>query len=267
MPIRDVAAKFAPSTVVVRSGDSRGTGFIVSSAGYVLTCAHVLEPAEEVRVLFVDPDHPGVAAADGAATIVAQDHELDIALLRYDPPLNPAPVRFSTEVRSAAGESVTVISNPGFGTETLEQTVTTGVVSAPARTLGERSLIQISSAINPGSSGGAAFDDQGRVIGMVTRKGAIEGAGFAIPAGELIDFLLRSADVDDDSLGLQRTWVDRASGRELTAEIVSIGESSVTVRDAKRDRAFEIPFERLSEDDVRFLEAILARRQAPAKKP
>jgi S1-C subfamily serine protease len=90
-----------------------------------------------------------------------------------------------------AGEEITVIGNPGLGEMLLTHTMTTGIVSNPERELNGQRYIQTSAAINPGNSGGPMFDSHGRVVGVVSLKGQIEGAGFAVRSKEVREFLLK----------------------------------------------------------------------------
>jgi serine protease Do len=88
---------------------------------------------------------------------------------------------------------VTVIGNPGLGSEILTHTMTTGIVSSPGREIDGLNYIQTSAAVNPGNSGGPLFDSLGRVIGLVVLKAKIEGTAFAVPSKDLREFLEKAA--------------------------------------------------------------------------
>ncbi len=159
-----------------------GTGVIIDPSGYVVTNEHVIHEADEVRVHLADD-------RELKADIVGRDPKLDIALLkiRGASGLPAAPLGVSETLR--VGESVLAVGNP-FG---LGHTVTLGIVSAKARTIGAGpydDFIQTDASINPGNSGGPLFNWRGEVVGINTaiRAGA-NGIGFAIPVDEIKDVL------------------------------------------------------------------------------
>jgi serine protease Do len=153
-----------------------GSGFIINADGYVVTNNHVVDGATEVRVKLSD-------GRDLKATVVGRDPKTDVALLKVD--ANHLPViPMGDSSRLQVGEPVMAIGNP-FG---LEQTVTTGIVSATGRVIGEGpydDFIQTDASINPGNSGGPLINSQGQVIGIDTaifsQNGGSVGIGFAIP--------------------------------------------------------------------------------------
>ena len=175
-----------------------GTGVIIDPSGYVVTNEHVIHEADEVRVHLADD-------RELKAEVVGRDPKLDIALLKIQGASNlpAAPLGVSDVLR--VGESVLAVGNP-FG---LGHTVTLGIVSAKARTIGAGpydDFIQTDASINPGNSGGPLFNWRGEVVGINTaiRAGA-NGIGFAIPVDEIKDVLpqLRaSGHVERGRLGL-----------------------------------------------------------------
>ncbi|MBI4954686.1 MAG: Do family serine endopeptidase [Myxococcales bacterium] len=159
-----------------------GTGFIVDAAGYVVTNAHVVEDADQVKVRLADDR---VLDAD----VVGRDRKVDLALLKLRAAENLPAVALGTAEKLRVGESVLAVGNP-FG---LGQTVTLGIVSAKARTIGAGpydDFIQTDASINPGNSGGPLFNLRGEVVGINTaiRAGA-NGIGFAIPVETLKDVM------------------------------------------------------------------------------
>jgi hypothetical protein len=187
----EITTKYADSVVIVRTAHSTGTGFIVGSNGLILTCAHCVSPLESVEVVF----HPKGKPDDKEtveATIIRRDRKNDLALLKIDTkkPLHPVVLAEPLDVKS--GGEVTIIANPGLGTEVLDNTVTTGVISSGKRTLEGNDYIQSSAGVNPGSSGGPMFDRTGRVIGVVVLKANIEGVGFAADSPSHLRRLLNS---------------------------------------------------------------------------
>jgi serine protease Do len=175
-----------------------GTGVIIDPNGYVVTNEHVIHDADDVRVHLADD-------RELKAEIVGRDPKLDIALLRIKSPaaLPAAPLGSSEALR--VGESVLAVGNP-FG---LGHTVTLGIVSAKARTIGAGpydDFIQTDASINPGNSGGPLFNWRGEVVGINTaiRAGA-NGIGFAIPIDEIKNILPQLRDkghVERGRLGL-----------------------------------------------------------------
>lgn len=175
-----------------------GTGFIVDAAGYVATNNHVVDGADGVRVRLADE-------REFSADVVGRDKMLDLALLklRDAKDLPASPLGSSDQLR--VGEHVLAVGNP-FG---LGHTVTLGIVSAKARSIGAGpydDFIQTDASINPGNSGGPLFNWKGEVVGINTaiRAGA-NGIGFAIPVDVLKDIipqLREKGRVDRGKLGL-----------------------------------------------------------------
>ena len=149
-----------------QGGAASGSGFVISDEGYVVTNAHVVEGANDVRVRF-----GAVGTGDGAidAKVVGADPSTDIAVLKIDKDagdLEPLPLGDSSKLR--VGDPTIAIGNP-FG---FDQTVTTGIVSALQRQIPAPNnfsiddVIQTDASVNPGNSGGPLLDAAGRVIGV-----------------------------------------------------------------------------------------------------
>jgi serine protease Do len=153
-----------------------GSGFIVSSDGYAVTNAHVIGNAAEVLVRLADQsEHP--------AQLIGTDPKTDIALLKIEAS-GLTVIPFGDSDRLEVGEPVMAIGNP-FG---LDQTVTTGIVSAKERFIGSGpydDFIQTDASVNPGNSGGPLVDARGALVGINTaifsESGGSIGIGFAIP--------------------------------------------------------------------------------------
>ncbi len=164
--------------------EGRGSGFIVSHDGYILTNHHVIDEAEKVTVRLAD-------RREFEAEIIGSDQNTDVALLKIKADdLTPAALGDSDAAR--VGEWVLAIGNP-LG-ETLTFTVTSGIVSAKGRgqlrlpnrsNYGIQDFIQTDAAINPGNSGGPLMNTRGEVIGInsaiASETGFNVGYGFAIP--------------------------------------------------------------------------------------
>jgi S1-C subfamily serine protease len=167
-----------------------GSGFLIDSAGHIVTNSHVVERAEFLRVTFSDGS---VREAD----ILGSDRYSDLAvILVADLPPGAVPLELGDSETLQVGQRVIAIGNP-FG---LQGTMTAGVVSAVGRILRSSSLpeggsfsnpeiIQTDAAINPGNSGGPLLDSYGRVVGVnwaaATGAGSGSGTGFAIPVTTL----------------------------------------------------------------------------------
>ncbi len=154
-----------------------GSGFILSTDGFVMTNAHVVEGAEEVLVTLTD-------RREFKAKIIGSDRRTDVALVKIDATGLPA-VRIGDVSRLKVGEWVIAIGSP-FG---LANTVTAGIVSAKGRDTGDYlPFIQTDVAINPGNSGGPLINMRGEVVGInsqiYSRSGGFMGISFAIPIDE-----------------------------------------------------------------------------------
>ena len=156
-----------------------GSGFILSSDGFVMTNAHVVEGADEVLVTLTDK-------REYKARIVGHDKRTDVAVVKIDATGLPA-VRIGDVNRLKVGEWVMAIGSP-FG---LANSVTAGIVSAKARETGDYlPFIQTDVAINPGNSGRPLINLRGEVVGInsqiYSRSGGYMGIAFAIPIDEAI---------------------------------------------------------------------------------
>ncbi len=201
---------FGGQTPQPRVQQSLGSGVIVGANGLIITNNHVVAGADQILVALADRrEYP--------AKLVFADARLDLALLRVDTKGAQLPViRMGDSDRAEVGDVAIAIGNP-FG---VGQTVTTGIVSAIARTgIGISDwqfFIQTDAAINPGNSGGALLDGQGRLIGInsaiYSKDGGSNGIGFAIPS-KIVQVFLRAADKGK----LVSGWIG-IEGEPLTAE-------------------------------------------------
>jgi len=153
-----------------------GSGFIISADGLILTNAHVVRDAKDVTVKLSD-------RREYSAKVLGIDTATDIAVLRVDARDLPV-VRLGDPRNLEVGDPVLAIGAP-YG---LEQTATSGIVSAKGRSLPGDAVvpfIQTDAAVNPGNSGGPLFDGTGSVVGInsqiYSRSGGFQGVSFAIP--------------------------------------------------------------------------------------
>lgn len=165
---------FGPQSYTSRSS---GSGVIVDSRGYIVTCAHVIQNAKTIKVTLGS----GLTLK---ASIILMDDKLDLAVLKLDMSKLKIPLPFLKLSKETieVGDPVIAIGN-AFG---VGQTVTHGIISAGYRVFGNRVMIQTDSPINPGNSGGPMLTPKGDIIGIAnaiaSRTGASHGVGFFIPA-------------------------------------------------------------------------------------
>jgi len=192
-----------------------GSGFIVSSDGYIMTNNHVVGDADEIKVALKD-------GREFDAEIVGTDPRTDVAVIKIDGKKLPA-IELGDSDALKIGEWVIAVGNP-FG---LSETVTVGVVSAKGRSgfgitqnpttgeVGYEDFIQTDAAINPGNSGGPLLDIDGKVIGINTfifsQSGGYMGIGFAIPinmAKSIKNQLIESGRITRGYLGIYMDQLD-----------------------------------------------------------
>jgi serine protease Do len=193
-----------------------GSGFVLSSDGFVMTNAHVVEGADEVIVTLTDK-------REFKAKIIGSDKRSDVAVVKIDASGLTA-VKIGDSNRMRVGEWVMAIGSP-FG---LENTVTAGIVSAKQRDTGDYlPFIQTDVAINPGNSGGPLINMRGEVIGInsqiYSRSGGFQGISFAIPIDEAIrvsDQLRSTGRVTRGRIGVQIEQVSKE-----IAESIGLGRA------------------------------------------
>ncbi|MGA7179263.1 MAG: DegQ family serine endoprotease [Thiobacillaceae bacterium] len=188
---------------------SAGSGFIVSSDGYILTNAHVVDGADEVEVKLIDK-------RKFTAKVVGTDSRTDVALIKIKADRLPV-VTMGDPIKLRVGEPVVAIGSP-FG---FENSVTSGIVSAKGRSLPDENyvpFIQTDVAINPGNSGGPLFNMKGEVVGInsqiYSRSGGYQGVSFAIP----IDVAMDVAEQIKTGGKVSRGWLGVAI-QEVTADL------------------------------------------------
>lgn len=191
-----------------------GSGVIISEDGYIVTNNHVVDGADKLEVLFNDN-------SSYDAKIIGTDEASDLALIKVDAK-NLTPITFGDSETVNIGEWVLAVGNP-FG---FNSTVTAGIVSAKARSLGQNhkgnlsieSFIQTDAALNPGNSGGALVNLKGELIGInsaiYSNTGSYSGFSFAIPTT-----IVKKVMADIRQYGTVQRAVLGASVRELDSKI------------------------------------------------
>ena len=194
-----------------------GTGFIISSDGYIVTNNHVVEGADVVRVSFQGSDKEEALRA----RVVGTDPDTDLALLKVDAKLILPYLEFGDSDKAEVGEWLLAIGNP-FG---LGHTVTQGILSAKGRDIQSGpydNFLQTDASINPGNSGGPLINLEGKVIGINTAIIASgQGIGFAIPsnmAKRIVEQLKSDKRVSRGWLGVTIQEVDSNTAKALGLE-------------------------------------------------
>jgi serine protease Do len=188
---------------------SMGSGFIVSSDGYILTNAHVVKGADQVVVKLTDK-------RKFTAKVIGADSRTDVAVIKIHADKLPV-VKLGDPAKLRVGEAVAAIGSP-FG---FENSVTAGIVSAKGRSLPSENyvpFIQTDVPINPGNSGGPLFNMKGEVVGInsqiYSRSGGYMGVSFAIP----IDVAMEVAKQLETSGKVSRGWLGVVI-QEVTADL------------------------------------------------
>jgi serine protease Do len=208
-PLYEFFRNFGDPRAQVPPSRGEGSGFVVSADGYILTNAHVVADANEVTVRMTD-------RREYRADVVGIDPRTDVAVLKIEAKDLPV-VRVGDASRLKPGEWVIAIGSP-FG---FENSVTAGIVSATARSLGNPDtytpFIQTDVAVNPGNSGGPLFNLQGEVVGInsqiYSRTGGYQGVSFAIPIDVAInvkDQLVATGRVQRGRIGVGIQEVNQA---------------------------------------------------------
>lgn len=206
-PFYEFFRRFAPQSPREQESQSLGSGFIISSDGYILTNAHVVDRAEKITVRLTDK-------REFKAKVIGADKRTDVALLKIDATGLPKVILGNPE-QIKVGEWVLAIGSP-FG---FDSSVTAGIVSAKGRSLPQENFvpfIQTDVAINPGNSGGPLFNMKGEVVGInsqiYSRSGGYMGLSFSIPidvAMDVVNQLRSSGKVTRGRIGVSIQEVTR----------------------------------------------------------
>ncbi len=198
-----------------------GSGVIISTDGYIVTNNHVVDGADELTVTLNDNK-------EYSARIIGADKTTDLALIKIDGKNLPA-IKLADSDLVKVGEWVLAIGNP-LG---LNNTVTAGIISAKARTLGANSVesfIQTDAAINAGNSGGALVNTRGELVGinamLYSQTGSYSGYGFAIPTSmmnKVVADLKQYGTVQRAMIGIMgqdvKTYVDLKKEEDVVVDL------------------------------------------------
>ncbi|HUY90885.1 MAG TPA: SUMF1/EgtB/PvdO family nonheme iron enzyme [Pirellulales bacterium] len=200
----------------IKQGKGSGSGFIVASDGYIVTCAHVVEESTNIEVVVGAQTYPG--------QIVAFDREHDLAVVRITAANLPT-VSLANSDAVQLGQEVRAVGFPLSNVLGESVKITRGTIAGVVNTSG-RKLFQVDASINPGNSGGPLVNELGQVVGVASAKLTgedIDGVGFAVPASEVLT-LLRSKGISPAAGGSAQ----QLSGTEL-ARIVTPAVAMIKV--------------------------------------
>ncbi len=201
-----------------QSSQAQGSGFVLDSAGHVITNEHVVAGGGTIKIQFWD-------GSSYSAKLVGVDKSTDVAVLKVSAPSSKLhPLSFADSSKVSVGDGVVAIGAP-FG---LQETVTSGIVSALHRQMTAPNnftiddSIQTDAAINHGNSGGPLLDTQGRVIGITSQiesdSGGSDGVGFAVPSNTVHTIatkLVASGKVEHAYLGVSLATAPNSKGVQL----------------------------------------------------
>jgi S1-C subfamily serine protease len=216
-----------------------GSGFVWDRNGHIVTNFHVIQGANKLQVTLAD-------RTTWPATLVGYAAEKDLAVLKIEAPREKLfPIQIGTSEALRVGQAVYAIGNP-FG---LDQTLTTGVVSALGREIESvagvpiRDVIQSDAAINPGNSGGPLLDSSGRLIGVNTAiyspSGASAGIGFSIPVDAVrwvVPELIQYGRIKRPSMGIEVRSVRNIEGVVVYAVVEGSAAERAGIRPLYLDR-------------------------------
>ena len=221
-----------------------GSGFLWDRQGHVVTNFHVLQGSDSSVVTLSDQ-------SNWKAAVVGVEPDKDLAVLRISAPADKLPpILVGTSKGLQVGQKVFAIGNP-FG---LDETLTTGIVSALGRTIDAvtgrkiQNVIQTDAAINPGNSGGPLLDSAGRLIGVNTQiaspSGASAGIGFAVPVdtvNEVVPELIAHGRIVRPRLGIVPATEGIARQLGVTGVLVlsvqeGSGAAKAGLKGTERDR-------------------------------
>jgi putative serine protease PepD len=228
-----IYAQASPAVVSIRTSSGTGTGFLIDTAGTLVTNDHVVETAKNVQVKF------GTDGRTIQGDVKGVDPSSDLAVVHIDPSTIPGgtkPLQFADSRGVSVGDVAIAIGNP-FG---LDRTVTEGIVSSLGRTLKAPNgfqiddVIQTDAAINPGNSGGPLLDDGGKVIGVnsqIATNGVSAGnvgIGFAVPSNtvrQVVPGLKQGKAVSHAWLGVKIDTTGAAAPNATTGAVIGSVET------------------------------------------
>lgn len=234
-PLAELFRRFGAPMPREKEANSLGSGFIISSDGYILTNAHVIDAADKITVRLTDQ-------REFKARVIGADRRTDVALIKIEATGLPKVIQGDPAMLKV-GEWVLAIGSP-FG---FDSSVTAGIVSGKGRSLQQENFvpfIQTDVAINPGNSGGPLFNMKGEVVGInsqiYSRSGGYMGLSFAIPidvAMEVANQLRASGKVTRGRIGVVIQEVTRDLAESFGMSKVSGALISAVEKGGPADKA------------------------------
>jgi serine protease Do len=230
-PVQEFFGRFFDEPQHAFKQRSLGSGFIISDDGYILTNAHVVAGADEIKVKLAD-------GREFKGAVKGLDEKLDIALVKIEAKDHLPVAKLGDSDSIEVGEWVMAIGNP-FG---LAQTVTAGIVSATGRVIGSGpydDFIQTDASINPGNSGGPLFNARGEVVGINTAIVAGgQGIGFAIPVNMATSIVTQLKEKGKVTRGWLGVGIQPLSP-ELAQSFGLEGEKGALITEVRKDSPAE----------------------------
>ncbi|HWB08768.1 MAG TPA: trypsin-like peptidase domain-containing protein [Pirellulales bacterium] len=197
-----------------KKGQGSGSAFVVSSDGYLVTCAHCVEGSTKIEAVLGGQTYP--------TQVVAFDKPHDLAVIRiFGTSLPTVPLANSDTVEQA--QEVRAVGYPLSDVLGESVKITRGTIAGIVNTSG-RKLFQVDASINPGNSGGPVVNEMGQVIGVASAKLAgddVDGVGFVVPANEVLN-LLRSKGISVASTGASARLDGPALARQVTPAVAML---------------------------------------------
>jgi serine protease Do len=201
---KDIVQRSSPAIVRIEAGDHKiGTGFILDKAGVVATNLHVVAGESTIKVRLLD------GTLYPVMQIAGLDRDRDLALLKIVP-AKPLPVlKLGDSDTLSAGDQIVAIGNP-LG---LDYSVTSGLISQVRPLNQDLTILQISAAISPGSSGGPLFNQFGEVVGVTTWYVAVgQSINLAVPGNYLKPLVAQHQSISPDQFAKDTTIADERGG-------------------------------------------------------
>ena len=181
------------SVVLIKCRDSSGSGVCIGDGTTILTSLHVVDPNAQIDVFpFTIKDGKSQRGDPIHAAVIASNAAQDLAVLRLSAPfdgLTPLPVAAANPV---AGQKIFAVGNPGLANQTLDLTITDGIISAADRVIEGQTYLQHTAGVNPGNSGGPLLNEKGEVVGVVCLTAKLKSVSFATPISLVRDLFKKS---------------------------------------------------------------------------